>query len=59
MAKELARINYEKQREEKMRQHIKANRYTLSYLLFIMNLHRNTYIHTEFGLFNTNFDMLL
>lgn len=26
MAKELARINYESQREEKMRQHIKENR---------------------------------
>lgn len=28
MAKELARIDYEKQRDEKMRQYIKENRYT-------------------------------
>lgn len=28
MAKELARINYEKQRDEKLRQYIRANRYT-------------------------------
>lgn len=28
MAKELARINYEKQKDEKLRQHIRANRYT-------------------------------
>lgn len=28
MAKELARINYERQREEKIRQYIKENRYT-------------------------------
>lgn len=32
MAKELARINFEKQREEKMRQYIKENRYTRYYL---------------------------
>lgn len=30
IAKELARISYEKQREEKMRQHIKENRYVCS-----------------------------
>lgn len=34
MAKELARINYETQREEKMRQYIKENRY--EHLLYIL-----------------------
>lgn len=29
MAKELARISYEKMRDEKLRQHIKENRYTV------------------------------
>lgn len=30
MAKELSRIKYETEREEKMRQHIRENRYSIS-----------------------------
>lgn len=45
MAKELARINYERQREEKMRQYIKENRYTHLFhyldLWYILGQYRN------------------
>lgn len=50
MAKELARINYETQREEKMRQYIKENRY--AHLLYILGQYTNT-TPFAFGLFIT------
>lgn len=52
MAKELARINYETQREEKMRQYIKENRYAhlLHYLdlLYVLGQYTNKCFCVDF-----------
>lgn len=41
MAKELSRIKYETEREEKMRQYIRENRYLVYY-------HGQSYVHGNF-----------
>lgn len=41
MAKELSRINFEKQREKKIRQYIKENRYTYSFHYLDLCQHTN------------------
>lgn len=60
MAKELARINYESQREEKMRQYIKENRcphfINLTSGLFYINIYRMHLLccHSWLGVFIPN-----